>query len=377
MAKGDNKKEAALRDAMKKAPAGAAKLAARGKLNDYLESIGRRTNRAKGEPVNGAGAGAGADYTTPGGVIAAQKAGASVQQYDPYGAQTVVQNPDGAATVTTGLSDPEQQKLGGEQRRDIEINTQIANALSQARAQGTGPLDTSGITPVVDASKFDIMGIQQALMGQKRVELERKHASELQNLQSQLVNRGIQPGSPRAQQEMQQIATRQDEEMRNAEAASYSNASTVGNTQNALYGTALNQRAQQYGELGDAHDQPYRDAANLSGLYGQKAVNNPNVQPYQAPDVQGTAMGFAGLGNDLTIANLNAKTSKEIAAANNAAQLKATSMSIAAANRGGAAAPVDDPEGEVDAIMPGSKARYSSNPAFGTRTKTNYSGRFF
>lgn len=372
MAKGDNKKEAALRDAMKKAPAGAAKLAARGKLNDYLESIGRRTNRAKGEPVNGSGA----DYTTPGGVIDAQKDAASIQQYDPYGAQTVVQNPDGTATVTTGLSDPEQQKLGGEQRRDIEINTQIANALSQTRAQGTQPLDTSGITPVIDASKFDITKIQEALMGQKRVELERKHASELQNLQAQLVNRGIQPGSPRAQQEMQQIATRQDEEMRNAEAASYTNASTVGNTQNSLYGTALNQRAQQYGELADAHDQPYRDASNLAGLYGQKAVNNPNVQPYQAPDVQGTAMGFAGLGNDLTIANLNAKTSKEIAAANNAASLKGIGMQIAA-RPAGAAAPVDDPEGEVDAIMPGSKARYSSNPAFGTRAKTNYSGRFF
>lgn len=355
-------------------------LKARGALNDHLESMGRRTNRLPGEPRGAAG---GNDLTTPEGVIEQQKDDAYISEYGPTGGSIYTRNPDGTTTRTVGLSDGERMKLEGEQRRDVEINTQIANALSQTRDLNGRPVDTSGLT-TIDPTKFDIMKVQEALMGPKRQELEKKHALEVQNLQTALMNRGIQPGSPRAAQEIEQLKSRQVSELQNAEAGSYTNAGTVAGAQKGLYDTALNQRGMQYQEAYDARNQPFMDVANLQGVYGQSGVNWPQFSPTQYVDSQGTALGFAGLGSDEEIARLNAATQKEIAKSGNAAQLEAAriaanaSMHNAGLMRGGSGAAPTDDEGTVDSIMGSGAARAgTSNKLFGQRAQKSFNGRFF
>lgn len=341
----DNK-EKELRDkmnALAKDKKSTAYLSARGALNDYLESVGRKTNRISGEPVNGKATSWNPDLKTPKGVINAQQDLSYVDESTPFGSSNYTVNPDGSVNRDVSLSKPEQDKLTGEQGIDLSIQEQIRKALAQIGNQDRTFNSSSLINPEfnkIDPSKFDVNQVQQSILGPQKDQLAQKHEREAQQFQAALLSRGIQPGSPRAAQEMQQLAARQSAEMRDLESASYGQAASVGasNAANAnAYYTGqrgvLDQRGQQFDEQQAAINQPYADLANLNAAYG--GVNIPQFSPTQFVDGAGIGLGFAGLANDKSIATLNANTQKAIAAANNAAQLKAAQIGASASGGGG------------------------------------------
>ena len=221
-------------------------LISQGQMDAELNRLRMQTNPA----------GAGMSFSSPSDVINTTFGAAATgqqqgnlltnpNQVNPFGSQTVTFGPDGQPTVTQGLSQGNQNVVGG-----IQGNAQAAN---------------SGLNPLIGylSGMGGDSAYQDAYYNQLTKGFGDQKAREGEQLSQSLAQRGIPVGSAAYNDQMKQFNTRYDDMYSNAR-----NQAITGSSQQALQSAGL-----------------------LSGI-GQAGFMNPSFQGftpvgYQQPDIGG------------------------------------------------------------------------------------------
>lgn len=181
----------------------------------------------------------------------AQQASA-VNQTNPYGSLSYTTGPDGQLTANSSLSQPEQGLLNTLQGTQATAGQQGSNVLSQANyGSGTPDLSTNAGS------------IVESNLGNYENYLNPFFTEQSTNLDNQLRNQGINPGTDAYTRATNDLGQTQDQ---------------------AVSGFAASMEPQAYNEAVQSYELPLSTASSLASLgspvgYGSSNVNTPTQTP--------------------------------------------------------------------------------------------------
>jgi hypothetical protein len=119
--------------------------------------------------------------------------------YGPQGSQVRTMNPDGTYNVTQTLNPQLQANYDASNRLQGALLNQAqnltGNPLSYANAPNAPTFDTSGVTAIPNADANDLAQVRDSVYQQQTQYLDPQFQQAQSDLQSQLANQGIMPGS--------------------------------------------------------------------------------------------------------------------------------------------------------------------------------------
>lgn len=192
-------------------------------------------------------------------------------QQGPFGNQTVTIDPNtGQPTVTTNLSEGNQQVLGGIQGSAVKSSDVLQGLLGQGGQFGQflqGAMPQSGPS----------QQLQDAIYANLTKNVDREYQRDREQAMQTLADRGIGLGEPGAKEFMQDFEARYDQKRSDA----------MNQAVQQSYNTSINQQGANTAGLGTM----IGGMQTLGGL-GQSGMFLPNFQgfqavPFQQPDIQG------------------------------------------------------------------------------------------
>lgn len=224
-------------------------------------------------------------------------------QYNPYGSQVI--NEDGS--MTTALSDPEQQKLANSQNTDISMGNLGYNLTNQLGNSIGQPMDFSTLGAMPMQNGFDDFRnrVETTLTDRFAKRNDPLFAKQSEDFEQQMANRGIPVGSKLYNDQKQQLMNQQQD----ARDAATAQAVQLGNQEaQSAFGMSMQQRNQGMNEMLTGRNQPLSEISQVRGMTGN--VNNPNFYaPGQVDvgmnDVAGIAGNYQTNANNMAMNNAN------------------------------------------------------------------------
>jgi hypothetical protein len=230
-----------------------------------------------------------------------------INEVTPYGNLTYSGDIGSAdRTRTTTLNPQDQQRLDLERQISLAL-TGYANDLTGRAQQATkDPFSLSGVTPLAGADDLSAAGHRagQAVYDQSLNRINPELDRQRSQLDAQLINRGLRPGSEGYDAEINKFDRGRAQQLNDLSLGSVG----AGNAeQSRLFGVSQAARQQGISDLQTERNTPLNELSAL--LQGSPAIQGTNFAPqaqYQvaAPDV-------AGLTNANYMGQLNAYNTKQ------------------------------------------------------------------
>jgi hypothetical protein len=190
-------------------------------------------------------------------------------QSSPFATSTWTQGPDGQWNQSSQFSGP----LAG-----------LSQSLQEQAAQAMGtPLNFSGLPQAPDGSAAREQAINAAY-GSATSRLDPAFQQREQDLQTRLLNQGLQPGSEAYNREMSRLGNERTDAYNQALSSAIGQGTAAGN---ALFQQGMQSRQQAMEEMLRQRGQAFGEMGAMSGLLGQSGFNAAGLG--QAPNLLGAA----------------------------------------------------------------------------------------
>lgn len=222
------------------------------------------------------------------------------------GSRQVTYGPDGQPIVSEKLSAPE-QGLYDQRVQTQQQTNQLTDQIGQ-RVQQQGAFNPNANQPFqLDPNGFQ--GMQDRVYGDATARFNRtmqpQFDRQTENLEQQLANRGIAPGSPQYTQMMNDLRNQQSGARENMMSTAYRD--SIGAAQGAM-NTQLAGNQQVFGQNLASYQLPFQQYQSMLPYAGQyQAPNLGQVQSINAPTTDIAGLGAGMYGQDQQTARTNAQ----------------------------------------------------------------------
>lgn len=220
-----------------------------------------------------------------------------VNESGPYGGASYTTGPDGQVTRNYSLNPWEQTKYSQEAWLDMEKN-KAAGDMSGQLSQYSQPFQYQNLIGISGADPSARQGIEEQLYNFDKRRLDQQWADKKAQLDQEVMNRGLTPGSKGYQALYDQFNRDQSEAYTGARESAYTRA---GSEMQNQFNQNLTGRQQQIGEQNYLRANPMNEYFQMRTPV-QSGVNNPQVAgvsqlQFTGPEIAGASQGYQQLTN--------------------------------------------------------------------------------